>query len=886
MPLLPRLSNLWRNLFLKDRVEQELDEELQTYLELLIETRIKQGLSPEEARRQALIELGGVEQVKERVREVKMGNHLETLWQDLRFGVRMLLKKPGFTLIAIITLTLGIGANTAIFSFVNAILLRPLPYKDADQLVVPVSVNVARDSDNGGITYADYLDWKNEGIFEHVAAISLLSSADLTGGDGAPERIRLAVVSKEYFAVMGTDALIGRTFQEDDYNASGPASGLIITYGLWQRRYGGDADILNQKIYLNGRPYPVVGVMPKDTLWPEGRDVIVPLAVGANPDPDLLRRDNMIFSGVARLKPGTTQAEVNAVLASIAARLEQDHPESRQGWSNRVVSLHDYVVGKQLRTSLLILLATVGCVLLIACVNVVNLLLVRTAAREREMAIRLALGASRRRVIRQLLTECLLLTSIGGGLGFLLAVWGVDLLKSLAPGDTPRLAQVHIDSGVLMFTLSASLLTTFICGLIPALQSSRADLQQALKESSRSATGGTRSRLVRNVLVVSEVALSLVLLIGAGLMIRSFMSVQQIDPGFKVDRLITMEIYSPGLRYPDEARVTAFYKSLVDSVKTAPGVEAAAISSALPLGGGGFYLGRSFLIEGQPTPPASTDYAAQWNAISPGYFNTTGISLIKGREFDERDRAEGNKVIIINETLARQMFPGEDSLGKRIRSWRDENQLREIVGVVEDVRYFGRDDDLRGLVYVPHTQNAWRSMILTVRTHNDPASVTSAIRNQIAAIDKELAISNLETMTTILNRSVAPRRASMLLLIVFGIIAALLAVIGIYGVLSYTVAQRAQEIGVRIALGAQTGDVLRLVIGQGMKLTLAGIGIGLGMAFGLTRLMATLLYGVSATDPVTFAGLAILLTLVALLACYIPARRATKVDPLVALRYE
>ncbi|HJQ25192.1 MAG TPA: ABC transporter permease [Blastocatellia bacterium] len=811
---------------------------------------------------------------------------MKVVIQDLRYGLRVLLKRPGFTLVAVITLALGIGANTTIFSFVNAILLRPLPYKNAEQLVVPVSLNPALFSGDSSITYADYLDWKNAGIFAHVAALDLLSEADLTGGNAEPERVRVAAVSEDYFSVMGSGALLGRTFVDDDYSQPGPARALIISYGLWQRRFGSDPSIINQKIYLNGRPYPVVGVMPKDSTWPEDRDVFVPFAVGPNPGPDLLRRDNMIFSGIARLRPDVPEAQVNAVMAGIAQRLEQEFPESRQGWSNRIVGLRDYVVGRQMRSTLLILLAVVGCVLLIACVNVANLLLARAASREREMAIRLALGANRGRLIRQLLTESLLLALVGGGAGFLLAVWGVDLLKSVAPGDTPRLAQVQVDLGVLAFTLAASLATALVCGLIPALQSSRTDLQQALKESSRSATGGKRSQLVRNALVVSEIALSLVLLIGAGLAIRSFMRVQQVDPGLQVERLVTMQLNSPSARYPDQARVIAFYKNLIASVESGPGVESAAASSALPLGGGGFYLGRSFLIEGQPEPPASSDYQAQWNVITPGYFATTGMRLLSGRDFDEHDRADSTKVTIINATLARQMFGDASPLGKRIRSWRDENELREIVGVVEDVRYYGRDDKLRGLVYVPHTQNSWRSMALTVRTHDDPVSAVGAIRGQIAAVDPNLAVANLETMTTILNRSVAPRRASMFLLAAFGGIAALLASIGIYGVLAYTVAQRVQEIGVRIALGAQSGDVLRLVIGQGMKLTLTGVALGLAAAFALTRLMESLLYSTSATDPLTFSAIALMLTLVALLACYVPARRATKVDPLVALRYE
>ena len=806
--------------------------------------------------------------------------------KDLRFGARMLAKKPGFTLIALFTLALGIGANTTIFSFVNGILLRPLPYKDADRLVVPISFNLARGSDDSSITYADYLDWKNEGIFEHVAALNLLNEADLTGGNGEPERVRVAAVTEDYFSVVGSEALLGRTFLPEDYNPPGPARVLIISFGLWQKRFGADGNIIGEKIYLNGRPYPVVGVMPRDAIWPTDRDVIAPMAVGPNPGPDLERRDNMIFSGIARLKPDVPAAQANAAMAAIAARLEQDFPESRQGWSNRIVDLREYVVGKQARTSLLILLAVVGCVLLIACVNVANLLLVRAAAREREMAIRLALGAGRLRLIRQLLTESLLLTVIGGSAGFLLAIWGIDLLKSIVPGDTPRLAEVQIDAGVLLFALAASLGTTVICGLIPALQSSSTDLQHALKESSRSATGGTRTRFVRNALVVSELALSLMLLIGAGLAIRSFMRVQQIDPGLRTDHLITMTLNAPRIRYPDEARTTAFYKNVIDSVSAAPGVESAAVSSALALGGGGFYLGRVFLVEGQPEPPASSDFPAQWNVVSPGYFTTTGIALLKGRDFEERDNAAANKVIIINATMARRVFGDEVPLGKRIRSWRDENELREIVGVVEDVRYYGRDDELRGLVYVPHAQDAWRSMALTVRTHTDPARTASAIRSQIAAVDKDLAIANVETMTTILNRSVAPRRALMVLLAGFGVIAGLLAVIGIYGVLSYTVAGRAQEIGVRIALGATSRDVLRLVIGHGMKLTLLGVGIGAGAAFGLTRFMSTILYGISPTDVVTFIGVSLILAGVALAACFVPARRATRVDPIEALRYE
>jgi putative ABC transport system permease protein len=814
-------------------------------------------------------------------------NEMGAFSKDLRHGARMLLKNPSFTLIAVVTLGLGIGANTAIFSVVNSVLLRPLPFREAARLVVPVSVNSTRGADSSSITYADYLDWRRERIFAHVAAIdNVTTSADLSGGAGEPERIGLAIVSEDYFAVLGAAALLGRTFQADDFSTPGPARALVISYALWQRRYGGDAHIIGQNIYLNGRPYPVVGVMPPNSLWPLDRDVWVPLAVGTNPGPDLLRRDNMIFTGLARLKPAATLEQANAAMATIARRLEQDHPESRQGWSNRAVPLLEYVVGKQLRTSLLVLLTGVGFVLLIACVNVANLLLARAATRDREMAIRLALGAGRGRLIRQLLTESLLLASVGGVLGFLLAIWGVDLLTMIAPADMPRLAEIGVSRDVLGFTLSISLLTAIVSGSVPALQSSRTDINHTLKDAGRQTAGGVRGGRLRNALVVIEVALSLVLLVGAGLMIRSFSRVQRIDPGIDAEHLVTMEVTAPRVRYPDETRILSFYRDLVERVDATPGVDSAAITSALPVGGGGFYLGRVFLVEGRPEPPAGTDVGGQWNVVSPNYFKTSGIRLVKGRDFDERDTAASNPVIIINETMARRLFSGDDPLGKRVRSWRDENQLREIVGVVADVRYYGRDDELRGLVYVPHAQNTWRSMALNVRTHGNPAALITSIRGQIKAVDKDLAVANLRTMTSVLHQSVASRRLSMLLLLLFAIAAAALAAVGIYGVLAYAVAQRRHEIGIRMTLGAPAAEVFRMVLGQGIMLALIGIAIGLAAAYGLTRLMASLLYGVTATDPLTFVLIPAMIIVVSLLASYLPARRAMKVDPMIALRYE
>jgi len=811
---------------------------------------------------------------------------MSSLVQDLRFGARMLVKKPGFTLVAALTLALGIGANTAIFSLVYGALLRPLSFVEPDRLVVPVSFNRGRGDESSSVTYADYLDWKNENVFESVAALNLLSTVDLTGGSGEPERVRVAEVTGEYFEVMRARPVIGRTLMSNDYVVGAPSRSVVISYGLWTRRFGGDASILDQKIYLNGRPYTVVGVMSENSIWPENREVVFPMAVGPNPGPDLMRRDNMIFSSIARLRPGQTIVEADAAMATIAGRLEQEFPESRAGWNNKAVGLREYTVGKQLRLSLVVLLAAVGFVLLIACVNVANLSLARVFGREREMAIRIALGAGRGRLMRQLLTESLILSIVGGGAGCLLGVWALELLLSIVPADTPRLAEIRIDGLVLGFSALISLGTAILCGLLPAIQCSRVDLNESLKESARGATGGRRAGFVRNLLVVAEVSLSLALLIGAGLMIRSFLRVQQIDPGLRVDRLVTMELIAPSIRYSKSAQVIAVYESLVDRLRETPGVESAAISSALPVGGGGFYLGRSFLKEGQAEPPAAPDYQGQWNAVGPGYFETSGIRLIEGREFDRRDTQKGIQVIIINQTIARRMFPGESAIGKRIKSWRDENVLREVVGVVEDVRYFGRDDEVRGCVYVPHSQDWWSAMVLTVRTQSDPASAIANIRGAIASVDKDMAVANISTMVDAMNRSVASRRVSAVLLAAFSVLALVLAVIGIYGVLSYSVGQRTREIGIRIGLGAGAIDVMRLVVTQGMKLALIGIGVGLAMAFGLTRLMASLLYEVTATDPWTFAVIPLVLAGVALVACLLPARRATKVDPIVALRYE
>ena len=809
---------------------------------------------------------------------------MERLIQDLRYAFRTLAKNPGFTFLVVIALSLGIGATTAIFSVVNAILLRSLPYNEPERMVLPVSTNAAREITRGGVSYADYLDWRNEtSIFEHVAVYQG-QNADLTDG-GEPQRVSVGVVSEDYFAVMKAPPVLGRTFSAEEQQTS-EARAVVLSYGLWQSRFGGDPAISDRTIMLNGRPYPVIGVMPKDSQFPGTHDLWAALGVGANAGPDHLRRDNMVYRSVARLKDGVSVEQARAVVGAIARRVELEHPESMQGWGASVIPVHEFVVGPTLRRALLVLFGAVGFVLLIACVNVANLSLARAARREREIAIRIALGAGRLRLIRQLLTESVLLALVSGAVGFLLALWGVDLLTALAPDSVPRLDEVSADSRVLLFVLVVSLLTALAFGLVPAMQASKTDLNEALKEGGRSSTGGLRGSRIRGVLVVSEVALSLMLLVGAGLMVKSFLKLQQVDPGLNTDNVLTLQLYAPGARYAEPANIADFYRQIVERVKNVPGVESVSASSTLPLGGGGFYLGRVFLAEGRAEPPAGRDHPAQWNVITPAHFNTLDIRILKGRAFDERDTATSTPVTIINESLAREIFPGEEPLGKRIRSWRDENALREIVGITEDVRYFGRDDELRGLVYVPHTQNSWRSMVLAVRTTGDPAGFTAAVRGAISSFDKDLAVSRVQTMTQVLDDSMAGPRFNMMLLAVFAGVAMVLAAVGIYGILSYAVAQRTHEIGVRMALGAQATDVLKLVVGHGLKLTLVGVALGLGAAFAVTRVMESLLFEVSATDPVTFTAIALLLVGVALVASFIPARRATRVDPIIALRYE
>ena len=804
---------------------------------------------------------------------------MKTLWQDMRYGLRTLLAKPGFTLVAVVTLALGIGATSTIFSFVNGILLRPLPYQDSERLVLIDETAVKRGMSSAGVSFPNFVDWREQnGVFAGVAAYDDRSFA-LTGGGGEPEQLSGGIVSANTFELLGVRPMLGRTFRSDE---DGPDQSdvVILSHGLWERRYGANSSVVGQTIVVNNRAREVVGVMPLGFKFPETAELWIPLT----PEVKGWTRNDHGISAVGRLKPGMSLEQAQADMSAVARRIEEQNPVTNEGMGVNLIPLRDGLVGGY-RKALLLLLGVVGLVLAVACANVANLLLARASARQRELAVRAALGASRWRVFRQLLTESLLLGVTGGALGLLLAMWGLDLLLAAIPIDLPFWMKFTLDWRVLGFAAGTALLTSLIFGVAPALQASRVDINETLKEGGRGGAGASRHRL-RRALVIVEVALSLILLISAGLMMRSFLRLQQVNPGLNAENVLTLRVSLPNAKYDVPEKRQDFFKQLLERTRALPGVQSAGAISYLPLSGGGW--GRSITIEDHPVVSVGQAPSINHCVITPDYFRAMGITLLTGRDFTEADSRDAAKVTIIDERLAREYWPNESPLGKRVRFGppEDNEPWHTIVGVVGEVKHESLNLTQRKSVYLPHAQVSIGGMALVVRTRANPESLAAAVRSQVKELDPNQPVTAVSTMSEVVSRSVWQPRLYAILFGVFAAVALLLASVGIYGVMSYAVTQRTHEIGIRMALGAQRGDVLRLVIGQGMWLALVGIGIGVLASLGLTRLMQSLLFGVGATDPGTFAGVAALLTAAALIACYIPARRATKVDPMIALRYE
>lgn len=813
---------------------------------------------------------------------------MENLWKDLRYGARMLLKRPGFTLIAIATLAIGIGANTAIFTVVNAVLLRSLPYDHSEQLVRIGGANLQRGIRLGTLSPHDFYDYRDRNtVFESIAAYDGWSPS-LTG-TGEPERLAAGRVTTDFFKVLRVEPSLGRSFNPQE-EQRGNHLVVLLSYGLWQRRFGANPNVVGQSIMLSGLSYNIIGVMPRDFDPPqfpgvglEKPELWAPFA----PDLSQWTRDGRsLDTAIARLKPGVTPEQAQTELSVIAGQLQQQYPDTNAGQGIGVASLHEQLVGK-IRSALLVFLVAVGFVLLIACANVANLLLARAATRQKEIAIRTALGAGRLRIVRQLLTESVLLAVVGGALGLLFAMWATDYLVTLGTDSLPRLGRIGLDGRVFGFTTLLTLLTGVAFGLAPALQFSKPDLNETLKESGRSSTGGRGRQRLRGFLVISEIAISLLLLIGAGLLVKSFVRLQQVSPGFDPHNVVALNLFLPGAKYPEDAQQRAFFDQAQERIQSLPGVESVGMVSNLPVSGG--FDTTSFYIEGRPVTRREDVPDVERYTINSDYFRAMSIPLTSGRSFGAEDRPDSVPVAIISEATARRFWPGESPLGKRFKTGDPDDPQspwRTIVGVVGDVRHYALDIEPAPQFYLPYRQVPVQFMALLVRSSNSPENQIAAVRAQIWSIDKDQPIFNIKTMERFVAESIAQRRFVMLLLGLFAAVALVLAIIGLYGVMAYSVTQRTHEIGIRMALGAQASDVLKMVIRQGMALVLVGVGIGLLAAFALSRLISSFLYGVSATDPLTFVGVPLVLCAVAAAASYIPARRATKVDPMIALRYE
>ena len=885
---------LWRRYlrFLRPDVEADVDDELQFHVDMRAREYEARGMTPEEARRAAVERFGDVQRIGGELlahdRRRERGRHrrefMSELTQDLRYGLRSLVRAPGFTTVATLTLALGIGATTAIFSVVNAVLLRPLPYPEAERVVMVWMDNQRQGMSEDIHSWPNYIDYRDQnGVFAQLAAY-VPRGYNLTAGclEGAcePQRVFAAASTANLFPVLGVTPLLGRAFTAAE-EAEGQDAVVVISHGLWMRQFGGEPSVLGRRLRLNGRERTVLGVMPRGFAFPNAdTDLWVPLVV----PPDVAQlRNSYGYYAVGRLKPGIPLERARVELTAIARRLEQQYPGNRDLGVN-LVALPDQVVGKTLRTALWVMLGAVAAVLLIGCANVANLLLSRAAVREREVGVRLALGASRGRLVRQLLTESVLLAALGGLLGVFLAWGGLKVLIGLAPADIPRLDQVRVDAVVLAVVALVVITTGIAFGLVPALQASRPNLAETLREAARGGTASRSGHRLRRLLASAQVALVVVLLTGAGLLIRSFLHLQEVQLGFRPDHLLTMRLALPGAKYQSPQQRLAFYDALLERVRAIPGIQGAGAISDI-------FLTKTpsstnFAIEGRAPTREQENVEVPVDAVTPDYFRVMGIPLKAGRTFTPRDGPDAPPVVVINENMARHFWPGEDPLGKRFKygGAQGEAPWMTIVGVVGDMRRTGYDAPVRYETFLPYAQQAVPFMTLVVRTARDPLALAPQVRAAVRAIDPDQPVYEIKSMDQLLSAMVAQRRFSMALLGTFAGLALVLGLVGVYGVTSYLVAQRTREVGLRLALGAQPAQLIRMVVRQGMGAAALGIGVGLVGALLLTRLMAGLLYAVSPTDAATLAAVTALLALATLVANYVPARRAARVDPLVALR--
>jgi len=872
----------WMRYFRRATWDQERERELQAYLDLETEENIARGMTPEEARYAARRKLGNPTLIREEIYRMNSLTFFESFWQDVRCGLRMLRKNAGFTLVAVLTLALGIGANAAIFSVIHGVLLSPLPYDHPERITLLRESNPGKGFPQFAVAPPNYMDWKRDAnSFEQMASISR-GQFSYTGGD-EPERLIGFQVAASFFSALGAQPAMGRTFLPED-DVLGKASVVVLSHGLWTRLFGSDPQILGKSLTLDGHSYRVVGVMQNGFQFPRGAELWLPsefsersLSPGA--------RGAHYLSVIARLKPGVSLDQAQAEMTAISKRLETQYPNSNEGWTSKVVSLNDATVGN-IRPTLLVLFGAVGFLLLIACANVANLLLARATARQREVAIRFSLGASRLRIAQQLLTESILLSGIASAAGLLLAEWAIRALRTLPPSSLPRAANIGLDFSVLGFVAGVAILTGLLFGFAPALQVTRGAPSETLKEGGRS--GGTGRHGVRSALVVLETTLALVLLIGSGLLLKSFVRLQTVDPGFRYKNILTADLSLPRSKYSTPPQEMHFFDQALERVGAVPGVKEVAAASGNPISGSNysFAFATKELIALSPSDQPSGGYYV----VSPNYFHTLGIPLLVGRTFTREDSATSPRVAIISQSVAQKFFPGRSPIGQSlfigVGAPTKEPLWREIVGVVGDVKDDGLNEAGTMAVYEPYTQIAWSEMYLFVRSDEDPARMAGVLRSQVSSVDKDQPVAEIATGDRLMSDAVATPQLRTMLLGLFAGLALVLASLGIYGVMSNTVAQRTHEIGVRMALGAGQSTVLRLVLSNGMRLTLLGIAFGTAGALVLTRLMKGFLFQVTPTDPVTFTEVALFLFLVALLASYIPARRATRVDPVVALRYE